>query len=76
MLTVADFTTRPVAPAYSIENFRLLGCSWYIAGGMPPCRNRKKKTPAPVRAWLAAINQVTKISRPSRGVRGTGLNHP
>jgi hypothetical protein len=45
MLTLVDLTTRRVAPAYYIENFwlMLVGCSWYIAGGMPPCRGRKKK---------------------------------
>jgi hypothetical protein len=45
MLTVIDLTTRHAAFSYYIENFwlMLVGCSWYIAGGIPPYRGRKKK---------------------------------
>ena len=58
VLTVVDLTTRHAAFSYYIENFWLMlaGCSWYIAGGMPPCRGRKKKKlrapamPVPARA--------------------------
>jgi hypothetical protein len=45
ILTVVDLTTRRVVPATFIENFWLMlaGCSWYIAGGLPPRRDRKRK---------------------------------
>jgi len=53
VLTEVDLTTRHAAASYYIENFwlMLVGCSWYIAGGMPPHRGRRKKqarTPAAV----------------------------
>ena len=46
VLTLVDLTTRHAAFSYYIENFwlMLVGCSWYIAGGMPPhCRRERKK---------------------------------
>lgn len=49
ILTWVDLTTRRAPPSYFIENFwlMLVGSSWYIAGGTPPIRGRKKKTRAP-----------------------------
>lgn len=56
-LTIVDLTTRRASLPYFIENFwiMLAGCSWYIAGGLPPHRDRKKKKE---RAQVGAVVQV------------------